>query len=426
MKIMWIINIVIGKLSEEIYCRRSNGLWIEALLDEFLKRNEHEIIIATVGKIKNVKLIEDGKITYYYIPDADREHYNPYKKSNQNAWKKIIINEKPDIIQIWGTEFRHGLCAQLILNNLPIGKKIPTIIFIQGILNEIAYYYFAGMSLKEIIQNTTVRDILKLNTIFHQKYSYSRRSFDEAKMLKMADGVIVENKWCKTHIYNIAPHVMFSNLLLSINSSFFEKKWTPPKTGEVRLICNASGYPLKGLHMLIRAIAIIKEKHHNIKLLIPGKDLSNFNSPLLLYGTSYGRFINKLIKKLGLVENIQWLGTLSSHRLVAEMVNCNLFILCSALENHSSSLKEAMLLGMPCVVSAVGGVVEYVKDEENALLYRFEDYQQLAEKILRIISDSNLSQHLANNARKHLTDLYSKQDEYFELINIYKKHIIEV
>ena len=54
------------------------------------------------------------------------------------------------------------------------------------------------------------------------------------------------------------------------------------------------------------------------------------------------------------------------------------FVLSSSIENHASSLKEAMMVGTPSIATFVGGVPEYVRHGENGFLYRFEEYEIMA------------------------------------------------
>ena len=76
--------------------------------------------------------------------------YDENEKSNSFAWEKMIEQEQPDLIQVWGTEFTHGLCALRVAGEIPLNK------FIAGYLQSIARHYLAGMTayqLKKISYN---------------------------------------------------------------------------------------------------------------------------------------------------------------------------------------------------------------------------------------------------------------------------------
>ena len=103
---------------------------------------------------------------------------------------------------------------------------------------------------------------------------------------------------------------------------------------------------------------------------------------------------------MGLSENVTYTGSLIVDEMAEKMASVNCFAMCSAIENHSSTLKEAMTVGTPCVASYVGGVPEYAVDGENCLLYRFEDYEVLAQNICRVFAEKDLRAHLSQNAKE--------------------------
>ena len=165
-------------------------------------------------------------------------------------------------------------------------------------------------------------------------------------------------------------------------------------------MCPAAYYPIKGLHMLLKAVAIVKKKHPDVHLYVPGiplRDTKTLMSKLKQNG--YDKLIRKLIKDLNLEDNVTHIGIITADKMAQKMSEVNCFAMCSAIENHSSTLKEAMTVGTPSVASYVGGVSEYAVDEENCLLYRFEDYEVLAHNICRIFEDSDLRAKLSENAK---------------------------
>ena len=91
----------------------------------------------------------------------------------------------------------------------------------------------------------------------------------------------------------------------------------------------------------------------------------------------------------------------------------------SVMENHSSSLIEAMIVGAPCISSLVGGVADIVKHGENALLYNSTDAESLAGCIIRIFDDKNLANRLGDSAR--LICESRMQNFGSEMVDIYYK-----
>ena len=109
--------------------------------------------------------------------------------------------------------------------------------------------------------------------------------------------------------------------------------------------------------------------------------------------------------------------------MATKMAQCNCFVMSSAIENHSSTLKEAMTVGVPCVASYVGGVPEYAISERNCLLYRFEDYEVMALHIMRLFESDDLCEKLSVNARNDMAASKQKNDFFTISKDIYESII---
>lgn len=415
MKVLWIVNSLLNKFSINLYNKPSRGLWMDALLEEFKGKYGYEIVVATTQKIKKTIKYVDENVTYYALPDTVPLLYNENKKNNIRAWESLIAEEKPDLIQVWGTEFTHGLCA------LRIAKQIPSVIYMQGYIGAISRYYQAGIPYSEIKRTCTFRDVIKRDSILQRQEKYFKQAKKEAEMLALSDAAIYENTWCATNLQAIVPDLKIYHLPLSINKVFYDYRWDIDKANKFSIICTASGYTIKGLHMLLEAIAILKRKYPEIKLYVPGTpQVSDGSLKWFIRKKGYTKYIENLIKKLDIKSNIVWLGTLSQEDLAKEYTKHRVFVMPSAIENHSSSLKEAMIVGMPCVSSDVGGVSEYLVHGKNGLLYRFEEYAVLADYVSKLFDDDKLAQTLSENARKDVIDLHGGTQLFDRITEIYK------
>ena len=404
-KILWIVNILLKPISMTLFNQASNGLWIEAMLENFKNSNDYSIVVATTANIKETVRIEEDGIVYYALPDAFPSLYNENKHSNIEVWDKLIKYEKPDLIQVWGTEYTHGLCA------LRIARDIPSVIYMQGHMGSIAKHYLAGMTYKELKKSVTFRDIIKRDSILMQQKKYRLQAEKEKEMFRLAGRIISENIWCDMNIKTVCKDVEIYHCPLSVNSVFSERNWDISKAERHSVICNASGYPIKGLHMMLRAVKILKNEYPDIKLYIPGTETVSDGSVVQrLRKRGYTKYIENLINELGISNNIVWLGNLNQSELAEYYKRARVFVLCSSIENHSSSLKEAMMVGTPCVASAVGGIPEYVKNGENGFLYRFEEYEIMAEYVKKLLEDDELAVKLSAEAKKQLSKLHSNSE----------------
>ena len=419
MKILWIVNTPLGSLGERLYGERNNGVWMDALMLSFAEYNEHQLVIATTATISETIRIEESGVTFYALPDQPPMLFNENQSSNIKVWQKLIDDEKPELIQVWGTEFTHGLCA------LRLAKGIPSVIYMQGYLGSIARHYLAGMTHDELKKSVTFRDIIKRDSIVQQQKKYYASTAKEKEMFELSGNVICENDWCENSIRSIVPDINVYRCPLSINQVFTQYSWDINNAEPHTVICNASGYPLKGLHMLLRAVSLLKKKYPDIKLRVPGAEVTSDGSiQWLLRKRGYTKFIEQLIKELDLEENIVWLGALLQDKLAEQYEKARVFVLCSAIENHSSSLKEAMMVGTPSVASSVGGVPEYVTHGENGFLYRFEEYDILASYISKLFDDDALANRISENAKKGIRDLHGEKDIYGIMTDIMNKIVV--
>ena len=75
----------------------------------------------------------------------------------------------------------------------------------------------------------------------------------------------------------------------------------------------------------------------------------------------------------------------------------DLFVHPSYVESFGIVITEALALGVPCVVTKSLGAMDFLADGKNALLAE-QNSNDLAEKVLRLITDTALRAHLKDNA----------------------------
>lgn len=139
-------------------------------------------------------------------------------------------------------------------------------------------------------------------------------------------------------------------------------------------------YPIKGLHKAIEALPIVMREFPDVKIRLSG--YTPFGTTTLRRG-GYGAYLLKLMKKLGVEDRIEYIGSLDAESMCKEFLKANLFLLPSAIENSPNSLGEARMLEMPFLASYCGGTPDLCSDVPEAL-YRFEETEMLAAKIIDI------------------------------------------
>lgn len=389
---------------------------MSALLESIYGSGEFEFALATTAAVNKLESVSENGVNYYAVPDQTPAFYDENKESNIKAWQELFELEKPDLIEIWGTEFTHGLCA------LKAANGIPSIVRMQGYLSAIARHYLAGMTPNELKRNVTLRDRIKRDSIVQQQKKYFACAKKEARMIELSGNVICQNGWGEAVIKSQHPGAKVYRCPLSINSVFQKYDWSIDNVEPQSIICNASGYSLKGLHVLLRAVAMLKNKYPDIKLYVPGDPMvSDGSFKWLTRKRGYTKFIENLIDELGVKDNVIWLGRITHEEVAEQLTKKSVFVLCSAAENQSSSLIEAMTVGVPSVASAVGEVPEFVRHGENGLIYRFGEHDVLASMIDRVFSDNKLAKKLSENGKKDMREAHDAEMINRTIIDIYKE-----
>jgi len=146
----------------------------------------------------------------------------------------------------------------------------------------------------------------------------------------------------------------------------------------------------KGLHVLVPAMKHVVKKVPNARLLIVGE------------GYTKG-FVRVLVKALGLEKNVKLLGLAHPQQLLLLYKMSNVFVLPSIYgESFGIVLLEAMASRVPVVATDVGGISEVITDNYTGLLLKPGNSKELANAILKVLNNPNLSKKLVKNARKEV------------------------
>ncbi len=416
MKILWITNILfehhctmVGLDSTKV----TGGSWLNAAYAASLNNPDIQLHVATSGD--NAELLQserDGNM-FYIVPGGGTRGYDVNSETNIKQWQNLRSKVNPDAVIIWGTETKFAYVAMKTMVGIPMA------IYMQGVIESIYDHYFEGIPKK--YQNVTFRDLVdKLNK--NSSYRTFRSQIPlEREMFCMATGVIVENDWCEDMCKSVNFNLKVFRNNLPIRNVFQLREWSLDNIERQSIFTNAGGYPIKGHHILFQALGFVKKRFPNFKCYIPGPTLSTFNS--IKRQTGYTKMLNDLIVQYDLPGNIIYTGSLSSEEMVDHLATCNVYVMPSVMENHSSSLIEAMMVGTPSVSSLVGGTASLVRHRENALLYNSLDARSLAGNIIRVFQDDDLTEKLSKNALKIRE---KRAGDFGEEMNLIYKQLIEV
>ena len=125
----------------------------------------------------------------------------------------------------------------------------------------------------------------------------------------------------------------------------------------------------------------------------------------------------QLVKRCYLSDRIQMPGFCED--VFPMLSTAHLFILPSLHESSPNALIEAMGVGLPCIASGVGGVLDLINHQENGLLIPPRSSEALAEAINCLLTNWELAAYLGKNARRRIEEMFDNDRSIQQLEEVY-------
>lgn len=369
----------------------------------------------------------NNRLTVCYLTDKECSgtfdnivYYGFTKNDSKKILKKAIANHDYDIYHLWGTEYEHSLhLIDILEKKKEIGKCVVSI---QGLVSVYANHYADGLPfIVKIGKN--VRDLRGSGSVCDRVRQFVKAGEREREVLKKVKNVIGRTEWDEGCVLQINPSLNYYSCNENLRKCFYGCQWNISTVKRKTVFVSQCNYPIKGLHFLLEALPLIKERVPDIKIITTGNNILE-NGRKYKKLDSYKRYLHDLINKYQLNDNIEFKGVLSGEEMVDEYLNANLFVSPSTIENSSNSIGEAMLLGCPVVASYVGGNMTMIESGKEGYLYQANSREMLAYYIIKIISDDELACRLSANAhikalRTHDVDVNNRRlkEIYGEIVS---------
>lgn len=180
------------------------------------------------------------------------------------------------------------------------------------------------------------------------------------------------------------------------------------------IACTAFHGRVKGLDVLLQAIALLAPRFPGLRLLQIGS-----------WGSAQDRSESERLKQLtgelGIADRVVWLGHRNdvNRLLQAADVYCQP----SRSEGLPLAVLEAMNAGLPVVASRVGGIPEAVKDGETGLLTEPESPARLADALQILIQDADLRARMGGQGEQVVRRQFDLQVRTAALVDTYEEMI---
>ena len=412
MKVLCIVNNVMPKLAEKTgLTGSSSGSWLIDISEKISKEKDVSLAIATVGGNK-FKKIEIDNITYYLLP-GNGKNLLFYTKKYEKIWKNINEDFKPDVVHLYGTEYAHGLSF------LRANLEVKAVVSVQGIISKIKDVLFDGLPKRFDLKYSTIKERIKLNGLYPRYLLYKKNSKLEKEILSRVNYASVVNKWDYSAVKAINPALKFFPIEYNLRESFYaSKKWNIESANNYQIFTAPGSDSVKGLHILLKAIHLVKRNYKEIKVVVPGFQTVNGK---MLVNTGYKKYIYKLIKELDLEDNIVFKNRLTEQEMARNMLSSRIVVVPSQIEGTSLVLRESMYLGLPCIASFRGGMADFVEDRINGLLYDFNEYEYLAQLIEELFSNDELAKSISKNAIDKAEKAHERNKNVKATLDMYRE-----
>lgn len=134
--------------------------------------------------------------------------------------------------------------------------------------------------------------------------------------------------------------------------------------------------------------------------------LPDDTSLLLVGGGEEDANLRAISAREGLSDRVRFAGAVSNDKVVSYLAQASVFCRPSRSEGLGTAFLEAMAAGVPVVATPVGGIPDFLRGGETGLFCRTDDPEDIAEKISRIMTDSELAERLRANGLALVKEKY--------------------
>lgn len=408
MKVLWLCNVVLPKVSEYLGMSISPvGGWLTGLSEELLKQESISLTVCFPTR-KAVSGVCPERLSFYGVT----------RKNQREQFERILKKEHPDVVHIFGTEMTHTL--EMVNACEGCGVLDRVVINIQGLVSVLARHYFEGLKCSAFL-SPTIRSVFWGDSVWGAQRKFIKNGKSEILALKKVRHVVGRTDWDKACSLRINPNLRYHFCNESLRNAFYEdERWSLEKCEKYSIFVSQCSYPIKGFHYVLEAMADILRDYPEAHIYTTGRDLLRPASLIdRLKMTSYQKYLAKLIRHYGLSDKITFLGMLGEKEIKKRYLKSHVFVSASTCENSPNSVGEAMILGVPVVSSDVGGVKSLMEHGKSGWVYQSTAPYMLAHYVKTVFADSVLAKSFSENARGVAFQIHNREENAHRTLEIY-------
>ncbi len=427
-KVLWVCNIMLPAIARELHLPYSNREgWLSGIFERVREKDapfELGVCFPVESLPENLAhkeadsfLVQGVKCYAFLERLGEPEHYDA---ALEGRFADIFRDFQPDILHIFGTEFPHTLAAVRAF-----GNPDRILIGMQGLCGEIAKVYMAGLP-QAVQRKVTFRDFVREDSLRLQQEKFVLRGRNEAEAIKGCGNITGRTGFDREGSAAINPKARYYSMNETMREEFYTGNWDEEKCEKHSIFLGQGDYPLKGMHFVLEAMALLMPDYPDLRLYVAGNSVVEHKTlKQKLKLSAYGKYLLKLMRQYGLEDRVTATGKLTAREMKDRFLLSSVFVCASVLENSPNTVGEAMLLGVPVVASRAGGIPDMITDGKEGLLFDTGDAKALAEAIRKLWSREKdesgltLAGRISVQAAKRAAVTHDGERNYLRLLEIY-------
>ena len=395
LKIVWICHFSNAEVRKRLPLAREGRAvadfapWISNMIQEFKQFENIEIhIISPHRGLKSINCSFDCEGLHYHFFKADIPFMNRRWPHffRLDAWTGFILNRllvryfinqiKPDLINLWGAENSYYSSTILGIKNIPI------LISIQGIYSN--------------------PNRFKLEREDKLRSKFERRVHSENKYFGVSAPFMPEL------IKRDSPDpILFWTS--SVKRIQIPKNCSKEKCYDFVFFARLT--PVKGPKDALEALALVKNKKPDVTMRMMGPAGSI-------------KILDELraqAKALGIEKNVKISGGFALQEdMLKEAARAKFYLLPTVIDTIPGTLFEAIYLDLPVVSYKTGNIPLLNTGETRVLLCERGDIASLANNMIRLLDDPQLSLDLSQKAKEFVEKWFDNRNIALNFIDQYK------
>lgn len=406
MKVLWFT------LTPSLYSSPLSGYggcgWISSLEEAITSQPDIELGIGFFHSDLDFK-VQKGNVCYYPISinipfwkKPEGLFFPKHKETNElKYFLKIIEDFKPDVIHVFGSESSFGLLTE--------HTDIPVVIHIQGLLNPCKNAFFPpGTTKYDYIKHLNIKEaIQKLIT----KIYFNRNAYREEIILKGSRAFLGRTEWDKRIARLYAPGAKYFYCSEILREPFYTAPvWKYRDKDDIKIISTISKTDYKGFDLVLKTAFLFKQ-------------LTGCSFVWNVFGISNYTFWERKLKIKAHDVGVNLRGVANPEELISTMIESDMFVHPSYIDNSPNSVCEAQMIGVPVIATNVGGIRSLIEEGESGVLVPANDPYMLLSYILELKNNQSIASRLGANGREVAAERHNKENIIADNVKIYRSLI---